>query len=249
MQSNDEDGNNGVTYMIYGSSGSGKSTLLKNVFFNHIYSENADKDYIVYVFTESKFSDALRDLPKCLIMDYAGLDEDVINFAYLQNMEFQKRYNFVFVLDDVIGLRFHNVLEKCLLVYRNSNISTIISIQYPKKVPISMRSCAYQIICLPFNSSEATEIVVRACVSKYVPGNNIQEKISNYNDWAHHYKGFYVDNLNHKGYRFDSDYQCTELPPITIRNCMSLESQRNQSIWDANTNTNTNTDTIENEEE
>jgi len=141
-------------------------------------------------------------------VDVAGFDEDIIRWAYSMNMEYEKQYNFVFILDDCIHLKYLKILEKLFLVYRNSNITSICSVQYSNLIPKSIRTSAYQIIALSTDSPECMEFMIRSFLLNYLPGKNIREKMMAYADWARDYRGFYICKLTHQAYKMDSDYKC-----------------------------------------
>lgn len=213
MQSKGND--NGVTYALVGSSGSGKTTMLREIFLDRLYSPKlADKDYIVTVFTESKESDALQGLHKDILIDGKGFDEDQFNYYYLENSIHNKKFNFVAVLDDCIHIRFRKTIERMFLVMRNTNITSIVSLQYPKLIPVSIRTSIYYCFCLALNNEEGIEIAVRTWVGSYIPGKNIREKICSYREWTQDHACYLLDNLEKKCYKVDKHFMCEEIPLV-----------------------------------
>lgn len=215
MQDPSNGKNNGCTYALVGSSGAGKSTLLRKVFFEDIYSDF--KTYLVTVFTESPQSDALQGLEKLkILVDKNGLDEDLINLMYKFNRKFDKIFNFVCVLDDCIHLRYMKQIEKMFLIMRNTNITSVVSLQYPKLIPPSIRTSVYFVFCMRLNFRDSIEQFVRGFLWGYLEGRNIEEKILFYQQWTEDYQFFLLDNLNHKCYKVDKDYNCVEQPLIHL---------------------------------
>lgn len=212
MQSKEK--SNGVTYALVGSSGSGKTTILRKVFLDRVYGAMADKDYIVTVFTESKESDALQGLDKKVIVDGAGFDEDHFNLYFLMNQRDMKKWNFVAILDDCIHIRYHKTIEKMFLVMRNSNITSVVSLQYPKLIPVSIRTSIYYCFCLALNNEEGIRIAIETWVGSYIPGKNIREKISEYRRWTQNHACYLLDNLQKKCYKIDANFVCEEIPLI-----------------------------------
>ena len=210
MQSKKE--NNGVTYALIGSSGCGKSTLIRKVFLDYLYvGPYAEKDYVVTVYTLSKTSDALQHLPKDVLIDGNGVDVDAINLDYKTNQEYDKHYNIVNILDDCIHIRHEKMIEQMFLIMRNSNITSVVSLQYGKLIPPSIRTSVYFSFCMRQNSPEAIEVMVRGWVGGFIPGNNIQEKVRFYYRWTKD-KGFFLfDNINCRCWQVDGEYVCTEL--------------------------------------
>lgn len=216
---------NGVTFLFLGSSGCGKSTVIIDIFINQIFGKEAtkrrgDKEYLIQIFTLSAKSDAFKKCSKDVLIDDKGLDEDNINFCYHMNENYDKFYNFFIMLDDVLSLRYKDLLQRMFLTMRNTNISSLISIQYPKLVPVSIRTSVYFILFFMFNNDEAVEHVIRGWLASYIEGSNLKEKVRNYRLWTLGNDGhnmFFLDNLNHKCYKIDTTnkcYMCTEISPL-----------------------------------
>lgn len=217
------DSNNGVTIGMVGSSGAGKSTIIKEVFLEDVFGIRKDKDYIITIFTESPDSDAFKNLPKDVKVDGHGLDEEQINWAYRMNLMHGKMYNFMFILDDVLNLRYQKQLEKMFLIMRNTNITSVVSIQYPNLIPRPIRTSVYYIFCLRFNQMEGVEMAVEYFLSSYIPGKSKEEKCQIYASWAEHHRFYLIDNLNYKTYAVDNNFMCKELPKIIGENQIYTE--------------------------
>ncbi len=207
--------NNGVTFAIIGSSGCGKTTMIRKVFLDRLYGSMADKKYITTIFTESKESDALQGLGSDVLIDGAGIDEDQIMFYYQTNTDYQKRFNFLAVVDDCIQMKHRNTFEKMFLVMRNTNISSIVSIQYPNLIPKSIRTSVYYCICMGINNNEGVEIMIQSWLSPYLPGKTLRQKIVPYREWTKDHNFYLIDNLQRKCYKVDKNYNCEEIPIIT----------------------------------
>lgn len=227
----DAEKKNGVTFAFIGSSGCGKSTLIRKIFIDEIFTkvakEEDKKDFIIVVFTESPKSDAFKDMDKTVVVDGKGLDENTINWCFNMNEKYEKKYNFLIILDDCIDIQFKKLVRRMFLIMRNTNISSLVSIQYPNLIPKSVRTSVYFTVIFYFNSNEGVELVVRGWLSAYIPGKNIQEKMMYFRKWTKEEDGhrmFLVDNLNHKCYLVKGDYTCRELPMIE-----SVESFSNKS--------------------
>lgn len=231
---------NGITFAFMGSSGCGKSTVIMKVFIGQIFGKQAtrsrkDREYIIEIFTQSAKSDAFKELPKDIMVDPKGLDEDNINFCYHMNEEYQKKYNFFLMLDDVLDIRYKDLVQRMFLTMRNTNISSLISIQYPKLIPVSIRTSVYFALFFFFNNDEATEQAVRGWLSAYLPGKTIREKIYYYREWVLQNDGhnmFLMDNLNHRCYKIDTTgemYNCLELQMNTSIEG-TLSTSRNASV-------------------
>lgn len=212
MGMQNKDTNNGVTYALIGSSGCGKSTLIRKVFIDYLYDgQLAEKDYIVTVYTLSKTSDALQNMSKDILIDGNGVDIDGINLDYKTNQEYDKKYNIVNILDDCIHIRHEKIIEQMFLIMRNSNITSVVSLQYGKLIPPSIRTSVYFSFCMRQNSPEAIEVMVRGWVGGFIPGRSIREKVRFYYQWTKEKGFFLLDNINCRCWQVDGDYNCVEL--------------------------------------
>jgi len=210
MQSKTAD--NGVTYALIGSSGCGKSTLIRKVFIDYLYDgELADKEYIVTVYTLSKTSDALQGLSKNILIDGNGVDVDQINNDYKTNNVYGKIYNYVNILDDCIHIRHEKMIEQMFLIMRNSNITSVVSLQYGKLIPPSIRTSVYFSFYMRQNSPEAIEVMVRGWVGGFIAGSSIREKVRFYPPINKDKGLFLLDNINCRCWQVDGDYNCVEL--------------------------------------
>jgi len=221
---------NGITFAFMGSSGCGKSTVICELFIDRIFGKKAskargDKEYIIQIFTMSAKSDAFKELPKEIIVDDKGFDEDSINFCYHMNENYEKKYNFFLMLDDVLELRHKAMIQRMFLTMRNTNISSLVSLQYPKLIPVSIRTSVYFALFFYFNNDEATEQAVRGWLSSFLMGASIREKMESYKEWVAGNDGhnmFLMDNLNHKCYKIDAvnpgEYLANEMPRMTRKN-------------------------------
>ncbi len=164
---------NGITYVVYGSSGSGKTTLMRKILVDYVYGENAEKEYIVVYCTTSKHADALEDMDdKRVIICNVGTFPDLFHWAYTMNMQYGKQYNFVFIMDDCIHLKggaLQQMIENCMLTFRNSNVTTLICIQYPNLIPKPIRTSAYITIGMKGKGSWEMGVMV-ACWAKSSKG-------------------------------------------------------------------------------
>jgi hypothetical protein len=213
MQSKEK--NNGVTYVIIGSSGCGKTTMISEVLLKKVYGSMADKEYIITVFTESEHSDALDELDKKILIDPAGFDSQMFAWFYQTNTDFDKAYNFVAMLDDCIHIKHNKELEKMFLIYRNTNITSLVSLQYPNLIPKPVRTSVYYAFCFCMNNDEGIEVILEAYLRCYLPGKNKAEKILSYRRWTNGHRFFLVDNLEKRCYKVDEDYKCEEIPLLS----------------------------------
>ena len=121
------------------------------------------------------------------------------------------------------------MIERMFLIMRNTNISSIVSLQYARLIPPPIRISVYFTFCFAMNNEEGIEQNVRGWLSAYLDGKTIREKMDTYRDWTHGGGGhrFYMmDNLNHECYRVDENYMCEELKMINFASGSSLKRKR-----------------------
>jgi hypothetical protein len=78
------------------------------------------------------------------------------------NTEPPNKWRFCVLLDDIITARYSGVINALLLAFRNSNFSSIISIQYPKLISKAARCSANNLLFFSQNLQEAIETVLRS---------------------------------------------------------------------------------------
>jgi len=148
--------NSGFTMIILGASFSGKTTFLTHYLLPLLMKKNN----IISIHTESlnskpitAYLDALSDKKKDRMIVYDKLNTDSIEMQYKINQDSKNAYQFINILDDIIDLR-GPTLNKCILTYRNSKITTIILTQYVKLLKPSQRGSVHFIIIVGYKNME-----------------------------------------------------------------------------------------------
>lgn len=188
----------GNTLFIVGSSKAGKSYALVKVYEEYY---EPDKKTIAILFTDSPQSPHYKDLRKkgLVVCPEGGFNDDSKNFiTRLKGLQskFDNPVRFLIMFDDVLNLRYSDIIQKALLIYRNSYISTIISIQYPNLLNKSMRANVNNIFLFRFNSDETIEVAIRAFCGSYEPFLSItsmEQKIKKYKELTMNHQFIYVN--------------------------------------------------------
>lgn len=133
----------GKSYLILGSSFSGKTTfIVENL--NKLFPLDYD---LICLFTETKNSEPLKKLDKNLpIMIFEGWQPEIPQFLKGINDECNNKFKFLCILDDIVDAKMSKTLNKLILTFRNSNISTCISIQYPRLISKASRSSFHEVV-------------------------------------------------------------------------------------------------------
>lgn len=222
MQEDNTEKRNGVTYALFGGSGSGKSTLLRKVFIDDVYSnqriQKKEDEYIPLFFTESKYADPLQGLQADsddVVLSPCGVNPELYEWMYTMNYTYKKKYNFVVMVDDCIGIKSIPIIYKAFLTFRNMNITSVVSLQYLKLCPLSIRSSLYFVFLLSSINNDAVRQIVEAYMYMYLPGANIPEKMYLYSIMTRDHSFFMLDNLTHHCYYVTNDYVAYEIPPLS----------------------------------
>lgn len=168
------DQNTGNTTFIMGSSKMGKSTALMEIYDTY-YS---GKEFISILWTANpqiKLYKGHKNLLKSGIWNKQS--EEVIEAEKKIQTKTKNRYKFCNMFDDVINVRNNTLIDNLLLTYRNSDMSSIISLQYSNLMSKCSRSNCNNILCFGFNTDEAIVVVIKTFLSGYLrtQGINILE--------------------------------------------------------------------------
>ena len=184
----------GMTVALIGSTRSGKTTLLK-----HVLDKEFD-DHVGVLFTPSLHAPIYKDIKGLAkAPDYFP---SLIEEAYKINKECKNHYPFLMVLDDVVCAKFDRTLMKSFTIYRNSGITTIMSVQNPIIFNSTTRGNFNAILLGYLNSCEAVEKVLRMFCWNLIKGKNLEDKIAEYQRLTSDHHWLYVDHLSGDFYRF-----------------------------------------------
>ena len=106
----------------------------------------------------------------------------------------------LFILDDIVTAKFDRELLKLLAIYRNSNLSAIISIQSPVLLNSATRGNLNYVLLGRMNSDEQIEKVIKMYLTSYIPG-RMEDKIKAYRSLTEGYHWIVVENLQGAVYR------------------------------------------------
>lgn len=167
----------GVTYAIIGKSFSGKTYFIVQE-LNKLTKEELGKYTAIFFFTESTSAKPLEKLTpavkkKMIVMD--RFCPTILRAVKRLNDGTSNKFKFFIIFDDIIDLR-GNLLTKSILTLRNSNISTVISIQYEKLLNPAQRSSLHNIYLFNLRT-ESWEYMLKG----YLLG-NFKEKIPSLKD-------------------------------------------------------------------
>lgn len=182
----------GCSFALIGSTRSGKTTLLK-----HIIKEYFDK-HITILMSNSIHAPIYKEIKDCIKSPVYS--PRIIKEGYEINRKCDNHYDFLYILDDIVDKKFDKELLKLLAIYRNSNLSTIISLQSPILLNTATRSNINFVILMKLNSDEAIEKIIRMYLMSYLPG-KMSEKVRMYKELTENHFFFVINNLTGELYR------------------------------------------------
>ena len=183
----------GVSFCLIGSTRSGKTTLLK-----HVLSKYFPK-HLKVLMSNSIHAPIYKEIDDCIKSPIYS--HRIIKEGYEINRKTNNHYRIAYILDDVVDKKNDKELMKLLTIYRNSGLSTIISLQSPILMNTTGRGNV-NFVCLgKMNSDENIEKVIRMYLMSFLTG-KIDDKIRQYKILTEDHFWFMVDNLSGEVYRF-----------------------------------------------
>jgi hypothetical protein len=184
--------NGAVSWVLVGASRSGKSTFMKHLLKEHY------KKHITCMMTLSSAADIYKDLSKKIIVA-TDWNPVVIEDMYRLNSKMDNKFNFLVVTDDLVGGAIKTDLQmtRLLSLYRNSNISAIISGQQATLINAAGRSNANFIAVFHQNSAGEAKRVVDLYLTAFFPTHmKVSEKIQLFMKLTEDHAFFFINNLN-----------------------------------------------------
>jgi hypothetical protein len=166
------DENTGNTTLILGSSKMGKSTLLMKIYDDY-YS---DKNIVSILWAGNphiKVYEKHKNLIVASVWDNKSVE--IIESQKKIQVGTKNKYEFCNMFDDVIDVRNSDLVRNLMLSYRNSKISSLISLQYPNLLAKSSRANCNNVICFKFVSDECIEVVIKMFFKGYLSSIGIKK--------------------------------------------------------------------------
>lgn len=157
----DNSKNSGNSICLIGSSKAGKSTVMMAL-FNKYFNNKKMLSVLFSINSHIPIYKNNGDLVK--VNKFVNESEKLIKNMKKINMDSSppNKWNFCILLDDIVDARYSRVLNALLLAYRNSNFSSVISIQYPKLLSKSARCSANNLLFFSQNLQEGIEVILKS---------------------------------------------------------------------------------------
>lgn len=196
----------GYTIGVFGASKQGKSNaivwLWKKYFHKHIT-----------ILCSPNFQQEVYDpfRKKAIITPYFDTAAEIIKLALEIQQGTKNKYRFLFILDDVITAKNNKVLSDMVLTLRNSNISSIISLQGGTLMNIHLRNSINAVLCFRFNGNEGAKGIVERYLMDALQKPSLGYKVFEYQKMTegHH---FIIGNL------LEHKFALTKLPSNLLSN-------------------------------
>lgn len=143
----------GVTYAMIGKSFSGKTTFIVNE-LNKLSPEQLKEYNAIIFFTESAHAQPLSDLAPHVKSKMILIDRFcpiILQTLKRLNDASNLLFKFLVLFDDIMDLR-GEIVTKCILTLRNSNISTVLSVQYQKMMNPAQRASIHNMFIFNLRS-------------------------------------------------------------------------------------------------
>lgn len=191
----------GNTILSLGSSKAGKTTLLKYIYNNYFEDK---KDFISFLFAENAHSKTYDEINKKVIKTHIFYP-DVVKKLHKIQRGTKNKYNFLLMFDDIVdnGMKNNEIVRKLITSYRNSNITSYISIQSPKLINKTNRGNLNYITFHAFRNDEEVKEVMYMFLGSRIPFKGLKEdeKVYLYNQLTENYNFLFLNTLENKLYR------------------------------------------------
>ena len=189
------DQNTGNTTVLFGSSKKGKSTLMMGL-YKKLYKRN--KKFISSLFATNahiKVYESDEDLLKCNVFNKQS--EKYIKLQKYINSKTNNKYNFLNMFDDVINTKHKGLINDLIMTYRNSNISTMMCLQYGYLLSKMNRANVNNVIIFGSNSNESIEDLINTFLKPYMIRMGyiyLPEQIALFKHITKNHGFFYINN-------------------------------------------------------
>lgn len=193
----------GNSTVILGSSKKGKSTLMMHIYETHY---KTDPDFICTLFSPNIHAEVYRKDGKMLTCHvFNHQSEKYVKLEKYINSKTGNRYKFLNMFDDIIQkIQYAPLVNDLILTYRNSNMSTILCLQYLKLMSKMNRANANNIIIFGSNSAESILDLINTFLRPYFKRMGIvdeNEQVALFKYVTENHGFFYINNgIDHLSY-------------------------------------------------
>lgn len=159
------DKNTGNSTAILGSGKQGKTTLMMYLYEKYY---EPDKDYICTLFSINSHIKAYKKDSKLLRCNtFNDTSQKFIKLEKYINSKTKNKYKYLNMFDDVIDMKYTKLFNEMVLTYRNSNLSTIVCLQYVYLLSKMNRANVNNLIIFGSNSHESVIDLIKTFLKPY----------------------------------------------------------------------------------
>lgn len=187
----------GTSTVILGASKRGKTTLMMRL-YNKYYKKHST--FICTLFTGNKqipLYNKNNDKNLLISEGFNKKSEKYIKLQKYLNTETDNRYKFLNMFDDIIDMKYSSLINNLILTYRNSNISTIMCLQYAYLMSKMNRANVNNIIIFDGGSEQAIKDLIDNFLKAYFLNLGLKTYKDQYNffkEVTNNYGFFYINN-------------------------------------------------------
>ena len=191
------DKNTGTSTVILGASKRGKSTIMMYLYRKY-YQQN--KDFISTLFSGNYHIEAYKKSKNLLIGDgFNDRSEKYVQMQKYINSKTKNKYDFLNLFDDVLDLKYKTIINKLILTFRNSNISTIMCLQYTYLLSKMNRANVNNIIIFGSNTEESKRDLIELYLKQHLINlgyKTYQDRLNFFDYVTKDYGFFYMNNIH-----------------------------------------------------
>jgi hypothetical protein len=191
--------------ILIGQSRAGKSVLIDYLFKRFF------KNHITILFTpnyQSHVYDRIRNNPNTIISPF--FIPHIIGMMNEINQETNNKYKFLVILDDIVDARYKLQLEQLVLSLRNSNISSIIGIQWPPLIKPNVRNNANNVCFFMFHNPEGRKRILTDFLYGMFGELSMQLQMRLYKSLTNDHHFIFNNNYSGENYICKIDYKDPE---------------------------------------
>lgn len=186
----------GNSTAIFGASKRGKTTLMMKLYEKY-YAH--DKKFISTLFAGNKQIKAYKGCKNLLLGDgFSKQSENYIKMQKYLNMHTKNKYKFLNMFDDIIDTKYKALVNNLILTYRNSNISTIMCLQYPYLLSKMNRANVNNVFIFGCNLPAEKKDMIDVFLKDHFLNlglSTLKDQINFFDEVTSNYGFFYINNL------------------------------------------------------
>lgn len=184
------DSGTGNTTVLFGSSKQGKTTVMLHLIAKY-YQSNANQ--INSLFSVNDHDKRFTNF-ELKTSEFNKKAENYIKLQKFINSKQDNKWEFCNIFDDIINGKHKNIINELIMTYRNSNISTVMCLQYTFLLSKMNRANVNNILIFGSNSVEASEDIIKTFLCKYFDRMDIADHYGFYKKMTKDHGFIYIHN-------------------------------------------------------